>query len=104
MPYIDEVLTTAEVKDMHADTSPTKIVERSVDDARSLRVRVAGAGVSGIIAAIKLQELVQHVNIEIIEKNSDLGGTWFENRYPGCACGKWNFLKLMNDQEQLTYI
>jgi cation diffusion facilitator CzcD-associated flavoprotein CzcO len=22
----------------------------------------------------------------IIEKNDDLGGTWYENRYPGCAC------------------
>lgn len=26
---------------------------------------------------------VEHV---IYEKNPDIGGTWFENRYPGCAC------------------
>ncbi|RAL14777.1 FAD/NAD(P)-binding domain-containing protein [Aspergillus homomorphus CBS 101889] len=23
----------------------------------------------------------------VLEKNSGLGGTWYENRYPGCACG-----------------
>lgn len=26
---------------------------------------------------------VEHV---IYEKNEDIGGTWLENRYPGCAC------------------
>ncbi|RAH66736.1 flavin-containing monooxygenase [Aspergillus aculeatinus CBS 121060] len=34
-------------------------------------------------------ELLRHVpttNFLIVEKNSGLGGTWYENRYPGCAC------------------
>jgi hypothetical protein len=63
------------------------VSERPVDSARPLKVRVAGAGVSGIIAAIKLREAVQDLDIELFDKNEDLGGTWFENRYPGCACG-----------------
>jgi cation diffusion facilitator CzcD-associated flavoprotein CzcO len=25
-------------------------------------------------------------DIETDEKNADIGGTWLENRYPGCAC------------------
>jgi cation diffusion facilitator CzcD-associated flavoprotein CzcO len=24
----------------------------------------------------------------VYEKNEDIGGTWLENRYPGCACGE----------------
>jgi cation diffusion facilitator CzcD-associated flavoprotein CzcO len=39
------------------------------------------------MTAYKLQKhLSEFVDIRIFEKNSDLGGTWFENRYPGCAC------------------
>jgi len=22
----------------------------------------------------------------IVEKSEDIGGTWWDNRYPGCAC------------------
>ncbi|EXJ56534.1 hypothetical protein A1O7_06878 [Cladophialophora yegresii CBS 114405] len=62
------------------------IAERPVDSARPLKVRIAGAGVSGIIAAIKLQQVVRDVDIELYDKNEDVGGTWLENRYPGCAC------------------
>jgi heterodisulfide reductase subunit A-like polyferredoxin len=46
-----------------------------------------GAGVSGIALAIKLQQTLGEYNLDIYEKNSSIGGTWFENRYPGCACG-----------------
>jgi 4-hydroxyacetophenone monooxygenase len=47
------------------------------------RVIVIGAGVSGLAAAIKLGEA--GIPYVVIEKNCDVGGTWFENRYPGCA-------------------
>jgi cation diffusion facilitator CzcD-associated flavoprotein CzcO len=37
--------------------------------------------------AIKLQQyLPNHTTFDIYEKSSEIGGTWFENRYPGCAC------------------
>ena len=46
-------------------------------------VLVIGAGLTGIAASIKLTEAgYDHV---IIEKNPDIGGTWFENTYPGCG-------------------
>ncbi|GME30535.1 hypothetical protein BKA56DRAFT_556052 [Neofusicoccum parvum] len=52
-----------------------------------LRCIVVGAGVSGILMAYKLQmHLAGYVDFQILEKSSDLGGTWYENRYPGCAC------------------
>ena len=47
----------------------------------SLEVLIIGAGMSGILAAIKLAE--RGINFKIYEKNIDLGGTWYENQYPG---------------------
>lgn len=44
------------------------------------RVLVIGAGFAGICASIKLAALgVPHV---VVDKNPDLGGTWFDNDYP----------------------
>ncbi|KXJ91657.1 hypothetical protein Micbo1qcDRAFT_233085 [Microdochium bolleyi] len=52
-----------------------------------LRIAIIGAGASGLIFAYKLRKhLKDHVDFVIYEKNPDLGGTWYENRYPGCAC------------------
>ena len=48
---------------------------------RSLRVAVIGCGVSGILAAIRLQQA--GIPFVVIEKNDDIGGTWLENTYPG---------------------
>lgn len=51
----------------------------------SVRVVIVGAGMSGILAAIKLQEAGFH-DIAIYEKADRLGGTWRENTYPGLTC------------------
>ena len=48
------------------------------------RVVVIGAGMSGILAAIKLTEA--GVDFVIFEKADRLGGTWRENVYAGIAC------------------
>lgn len=45
------------------------------------KVLVIGAGLTGMAAAIKLREA--GYDYVVIEKNSDVGGTWYENRYPG---------------------
>ena len=47
-------------------------------------VIVIGAGVSGIGAAIKLEE--RGIDVLILEKAETYGGTWRANTYPGCAC------------------
>jgi cation diffusion facilitator CzcD-associated flavoprotein CzcO len=62
------------------------ISERALDEPRPLKVIYIGAGVSGICAAINLPKYVPNLELTIYEKNADVGGTWFENRYPGCAC------------------
>jgi cation diffusion facilitator CzcD-associated flavoprotein CzcO len=50
-----------------------------------LDVAIIGAGFSGLCMAIKLKE-AGYQSFKIFEKASDLGGTWRDNRYPGCAC------------------
>ncbi|MBW2241630.1 MAG: NAD(P)/FAD-dependent oxidoreductase [Deltaproteobacteria bacterium] len=50
-----------------------------------LRFLIIGAGMSGILSAIKLQEAGLD-NFAIYEKADRLGGTWRENTYPGIAC------------------
>jgi 4-hydroxyacetophenone monooxygenase len=44
---------------------------------------IIGAGMSGIAAAIYLQEA--GIAFTILEKESAFGGTWYQNVYPGCG-------------------
>ncbi|MEU8250849.1 NAD(P)/FAD-dependent oxidoreductase [Nonomuraea sp. NPDC048916] len=46
---------------------------------------IIGSGFAGIGMAIKLKEAGYH-DFVILEKAADLGGTWRDNTYPGCAC------------------
>ncbi|MEP2372723.1 NAD(P)/FAD-dependent oxidoreductase [Ilumatobacter sp.] len=46
-------------------------------------VIIVGAGVSGVCLAAKLRRL--GIGYRVFEKNAEVGGTWFENRYPGCG-------------------
>ncbi|KIX92654.1 uncharacterized protein Z520_11683 [Fonsecaea multimorphosa CBS 102226] len=62
------------------------ISERSIDEPRKIKVIIIGAGVSGILCALELKKRVEDLDLVIYDKNEQLGGTWFENRYPGCAC------------------
>ena len=45
------------------------------------KVLVIGAGMTGMAAAVKLAEA--GYDYIVIEKNAEVGGTWYENRYPG---------------------
>ncbi len=51
------------------------------DPAVPFSVAIIGAGMSGILAAIRLRQA--GVPFVILEKNADVGGTWLENTYPG---------------------
>jgi 4-hydroxyacetophenone monooxygenase len=53
-----------------------------LDADRDFRVVVVGAGMSGLLTAQRLQ--LAGIEYTIVEKNSDVGGTWYENTYPGC--------------------
>jgi len=48
------------------------------------RVAIVGAGFGGIGASVVLGRAgVEHV---VLERADELGGTWRDNRYPGCRC------------------
>ncbi|BBU23031.1 flavin-containing monooxygenase [Mycobacterium xenopi] len=50
-----------------------------------MRFVIVGAGMAGILAAIKLRE-AGFADVTVYEKADRLGGTWRENTYPGIAC------------------
>ena len=58
--------------------------------ARKLKVLVVGAGMSGLLTGIRLAQA--GVAFEIVDKNADVGGTWFENTYPGCRVDNSNHM------------
>ncbi|KAG9665052.1 FAD/NAD(P)-binding domain-containing protein, partial [Aureobasidium melanogenum] len=57
-----------------------------IDDLRPIKVICIGAGFSGILAGIRFPQRVPNLDFTIYEKNEEVGGTWFENRYPGVRC------------------
>lgn len=73
------------------DTRPPQhpnIPDVTLNDPANRRVKVigVGAGVSGITDAYNIQTRCTNVDYVLYEKNPDIGGTWYDNRYPGCAC------------------
>ena len=52
---------------------------------KDLRIVIIGAGMAGILAAIKLLEN-NYKNFTLYEKADQVGGTWRDNSYPGLTC------------------
>ena len=73
------------LEEMNLSGEDSKTVAwRKTPDAERLaefNVLVVGAGFSGIGMGIKLKEA--GIPFTVIEKNEDVGGTWYENTYPG---------------------
>ena len=60
----------------------------SIDKNQSTQtphVTIIGSGVGGICIAMQL-ERAGIKSYELVEKAHDIGGTWRDNTYPGCAC------------------
>jgi hypothetical protein len=64
------------------------IKDEPVENLRPLKVRVIGAGYSGIYLGIRVPQRLRNVDLQIYEKNEGIGGTWWENRYPGTPISK----------------
>ena len=50
-----------------------------------MRFIVIGAGMAGVLAAIKLRQ-AGFDQVAVYEKGDSVGGTWRENNYPGLTC------------------
>ncbi|KAM3423103.1 hypothetical protein BST61_g561 [Cercospora zeina] len=62
--------------------------EQPIFTRRKLRVVAIGAGFANIVLAHKHKHVGDnsYIDLAIYEKNPEVGGTWYENRYPGVAC------------------
>ncbi|MDQ4071602.1 MAG: NAD(P)/FAD-dependent oxidoreductase, partial [Actinomycetota bacterium] len=49
------------------------------------RIVIVGAGFSGLALGIRLLEKGID-DFAILERRDEVGGTWRDNSYPGCAC------------------
>src|ERR1019366_8210426 len=57
----------------------------NLDDLTHVHVAIIGSGFSGLGAAIRLkQEGID--DFVVLERSDEVGGTWRDNTYPGCAC------------------
>lgn len=76
--YVDMLL-----EEMELDGTDARAAARPEhpEAAADLPVVIIGCGMSGLLAAIRLQEA--GFPYTVVEKNAGVGGTWFENRYPG---------------------
>jgi cyclohexanone monooxygenase len=75
-------------KDPNADPNFTRDpVKKEMDFA------IIGGGYGGLLCGAELRR-VGVENICIIERGSDIGGTWYWNRYPGAACDVESYIYL----------
>lgn len=79
------VYANSTANDAHFASS-YKLRDSPIENLRRLKVIVIGAGYSGIYCGIRIPEKLRNVDLVIYEKNAGVGGTWYENRYLGCAC------------------
>jgi cation diffusion facilitator CzcD-associated flavoprotein CzcO len=56
-----------------------------------MRIGIIGAGPGGICAAVRLKQAGYH-DLVVLEQAWGIGGTWWHNSYPGCACDVPSFL------------
>lgn len=65
------------------DSMPDSMPHRAGEPVHT-RALIIGTGFSGLGMAIALQR--QNVDFLMLEKADEIGGTWRDNTYPGCAC------------------
>lgn len=63
-----------------------RVSEQPVGTIRPMRIICIGAGASGVNLAYQVQSSLQKTDLVLYEKSPAVGGTWYENRYPGCKC------------------
>lgn len=71
---------------MPPKTSTYTVRDKPLGTARHVRIVGIGAGASGLNMIRTLRLNLTDYEVVVYEKNADVGGTWLENRYPGCRC------------------
>ncbi|PVH67865.1 flavin-binding monooxygenase [Cadophora sp. DSE1049] len=68
-----------------------KLREHTIENFRPSKVRIIGAGYSGIYLGIRITQKLRNIDLQIYEKNEGVGGTWWENRYPKTHSYQYSF-------------
>ncbi|MBV1919565.1 MAG: NAD(P)/FAD-dependent oxidoreductase [Pseudomonadales bacterium] len=61
------------------------VESKNSDDIRHLPVVIVGTGFGGLALAVKLKDAGID-DFTLFERAEEVGGTWRDNTYPGCAC------------------
>ncbi|KAK0326392.1 hypothetical protein LTR82_002233 [Friedmanniomyces endolithicus] len=69
-----------------ADEDVKRRLGGPIHHERHVKIICVGAGASGLLFAYKMQRHFEDFDLTIYEKNQEVSGTWWENKYPGCAC------------------
>ncbi len=90
-PIVERLITSVSLEMPHStketnDDTPFQIEEHWHSAPNDLRVICVGAGAAGLLMAYKMKKLFEKYELVVYEKNPSVAGTWYENRYPGCAC------------------
>nr|QKW94355.1 phenylacetone monooxygenase [Stigmatella erecta] len=72
------------MSDLQSNRSGTGTETASHLDALHLDALIVGAGFSGLYMLYRLRQL--GLSVRTYEAGSEVGGTWFWNRYPGARC------------------
>ncbi len=110
LTYMNGEEVPAEYEDMMSEMLGFSEVDTATDtevaagaDMSAMSVLVVGAGLSGMLASLRLTQAgVEHV---IVEKNTEVGGGWWENTYPGCGVDTPSYLYSYSffDRDWSTY-
>jgi len=70
------------------DETGYQIPDTYLGSHRPTRVLIIGFGAAAIniVHILGQNQAKNDITIQCYEKNPEVGGTWYENRYPGCAC------------------
>ncbi|KAI3395650.1 hypothetical protein diail_1015 [Diaporthe ilicicola] len=63
-----------------------QILEKPSRAGRRIRIICLGAGISALNLAHEVDTSSLDLELVCYEKNPSIGGTWYENKYPGCGC------------------
>ena len=95
--YVEFLMTELSLQGEDPYGQPA-LLETTAEARAGFKVLIIGAGMSGLLAAVRLQEA--GIPFVIVEKNDDVGGTWYENRYPGCRVDSPNHVYSYSFRQQ----
>ncbi|WP_238419264.1 NAD(P)/FAD-dependent oxidoreductase [Gordonia sp. 'Campus'] len=75
---------------VHGTLGDPHLSDLQPESATSMNAVVIGAGVAGMLISTQLAEAgIEHI---VLEKNDEVGGSWYENHYPGAGVDTPSYL------------